>query len=71
VLEKVIRKLRGSGTMPPAGIRRPDRAAYDAAASWLEGQDRSSCFEFNRLQAGRLFTGLNRTEYAKRSPGFY
>src|SRR6185369_5372741 len=29
--EKVVRKLR-SGTMPPAGAPRPDRATYDGVA---------------------------------------
>jgi mono/diheme cytochrome c family protein len=33
--EKVVRKLR-SGTMPPLGSRRPDAAASDALAGWLE-----------------------------------
>src|SRR5262245_17600741 len=33
--EKVVRKLR-TGTMPPAGSPRPEPAAYDALASWLE-----------------------------------
>ena len=33
--EKVVVKLR-SRSMPPPGIRRPDNAAYDAVASWLE-----------------------------------
>ncbi len=60
--EKVIRKLR-SGTMPPAGVRRPDRATYDATASWLEEQ-------IDQAASTRLFAGrpalhrLNRTEYA-------
>ena len=35
VWEKVVRKLR-TGAMPPAGARRPDPAAADALASWLE-----------------------------------
>jgi hypothetical protein len=60
--EKVIRKLR-SGTMPPAGVRRPDRATYDATASWLEEQ-------IDQAASTRPFAGrpalhrLNRTEYA-------
>src|SRR5206468_558979 len=33
--EKVVRKLR-TGMMPPAGARRPDRAASDAFTSNLE-----------------------------------
>ncbi len=62
VWEKVIRKLR-SGTMPPAGVRRPDRAAYDAAATWLENQ-------IDQAAAAHPFAGrpaihrLNRAEYS-------
>src|SRR6516225_6351174 len=33
--EKVIRKLR-TGAMPPPGAPRPDQAAYDTAATYLE-----------------------------------
>jgi hypothetical protein len=60
--EKVVRKLR-SGTMPPAGVRRPDRATYDANASWLEQQ-------IDQAASARPFAGrpalhrLNRAEYA-------
>jgi mono/diheme cytochrome c family protein len=35
VWEKVVRKLRAE-SMPPAGRRRPEPAAYDRLASWLE-----------------------------------
>src|SRR5580658_2100155 len=35
--EKVIVKLR-SRAMPPAGVRRPDNATYDAVATWLESE---------------------------------
>src|SRR5947199_2704444 len=35
VWEKVIRKVRG-GLMPPVGIPRPDRAALNALAAYLE-----------------------------------
>src|ERR1700723_3426825 len=34
VWEKVIRKLR-SGTMPPAGLPRPDAATYSNLEGWL------------------------------------
>ncbi len=60
--EKVIVKLR-SGTMPPAGVRRPDRATYDAAAEWIEDQ-------IDQAAAGHPYAGrpalhrMNRTEYA-------
>ena len=59
IWEKVVQKLR-SGTMPPAGMPRPDLATYRATASWLE----------ERLDAAEPFAGrpaihrLNRAEYA-------
>jgi hypothetical protein len=58
--EKVVRKLR-SGTMPPAGLPRPDAATYIHLASWLEEQiDQSSA-----PYAGRpILHRLNRSEYA-------
>ncbi len=62
VWEHVIRKLR-AGTMPPAGRPRPDRATYDATASWLEGAiDRAAAASPN---PGRTSTvqRLTRTEY--------
>jgi mono/diheme cytochrome c family protein len=41
VWEKVVLKLR-AGLMPPAGVPRPDKAAQDGFASWLEDElDRS------------------------------
>ena len=60
VWEKVIRKLR-SGTMPPAGMPRPDAAAYSSLAGWLEAQiDQAS-----QPYAGRpILHRLNRSEYA-------
>src|ERR1700734_2992431 len=60
VWEKVIGKLR-SGTMPPAGMPRPDAATYSALAAWLETQiDRAS-----EPYAGRpILHRLNRSEYA-------
>jgi hypothetical protein len=60
VWEKVIRKLR-SGTMPPAGIPRPDPATYDRLASWLETQIDQTAEPY----AGRpILHRLNRSEYA-------
>jgi Protein of unknown function (DUF1592)/Protein of unknown function (DUF1588)/Protein of unknown function (DUF1587)/Protein of unknown function (DUF1595)/Protein of unknown function (DUF1585) len=60
--EKVVRKLR-SGTMPPAGLPRPDAAANEAVAARLET-------DLDRLAAdnrnpGRVapFRRLTRTEY--------
>src|ERR1700693_3957138 len=35
VWEKVVRKLR-TGAMPPSGMPRPDKAAYDSFATYLE-----------------------------------
>jgi hypothetical protein len=60
VWEKVIRKLR-SGTMPPAGIPRPDAATYTRLAGWIEAQiDQAS-----EPYAGRpILHRLNRAEYA-------
>src|SRR5271165_142355 len=58
--EKVILKLR-AGTMPPAGMPRPDAATYKALSAWLESQiDQAS-----EPYAGRpILHRLNRTEYA-------
>jgi hypothetical protein len=58
--EKVIRKLR-SGTMPPAGMRRPDPATYKSLTAWLEDQIDQSAEPY----AGRpTLHRLNRSEYA-------
>ena len=45
VWERVIKKLR-AGTMPPAGMPRPDQATYHAVTRWLETEidrPRSAC----------------------------
>ena len=62
VWEKVVRKLR-SFSMPPAASPRPDKATYDATATFLET-------ELDRAAAARpnpgtlpLFHRLTRTEY--------
>src|SRR6266853_4951858 len=61
--EKVIVKLR-SRSMPPPGIRRPDNAAYDATAAWLETElDRAAAAHLNPGRPSDLHR-LNRTEYA-------
>jgi mono/diheme cytochrome c family protein len=60
--EKVIRKLR-TGAMPPAGSRRPDAAAVQTLASFLESEiDRAAAA---RPNPGRTETihRLNRAEY--------
>ncbi len=61
--EKVIVKLR-SRSMPPPGIRRPDNAAYDTLAAWLETElDRAAAAHPNPGRPADLHR-LNRTEYA-------
>ena len=60
--EKVVRKLRG-GVMPPIGRPRPEKAAYDGLAVWLETElDRGAAANPN---PGRrdTFHRLNRAEY--------
>ena len=61
--EKVVTKLRW-GTMPPAGVPRPDWDTYDAVSGWLEGElDRAYAADPN---PGRIpaVHRLNRTEYS-------
>jgi Protein of unknown function (DUF1592)/Protein of unknown function (DUF1588)/Protein of unknown function (DUF1585)/Protein of unknown function (DUF1587)/Protein of unknown function (DUF1595) len=60
--EKVVRKVR-TGMMPPAGARRPDRAALDAFAADLEGRLDRAATPAASLEAPSLHR-LNRTEYA-------
>ncbi len=60
--ELVVRKMR-AGLMPPAGMKRPDKAAHDQFLSWIEGElDRAAR---ERPNPGRTeaFHRLNRTEY--------
>jgi cytochrome c551/c552 len=60
--EKVIRKLR-AGTMPPVGVPRPEQAAYDSAANFLESElDRAAA---SQPAPGKLplLHRLSRTEY--------
>ena len=62
IWEKVVRKLR-TGAMPPAGAPRPEPAASDRLASWLENTlDRAAAASPNpgRVPAVRRLT---RTEY--------
>ncbi|MEE8461719.1 MAG: DUF1592 domain-containing protein [Acidobacteriota bacterium] len=61
VWEKVVKKLR-SGTMPPAGMPRPDQATYDSLATYLEtALDRAAAAHPN---PGRpVLHRLNRIEY--------
>ena len=61
--EKVAAKLR-SRAMPPSGVRRPDNAAYDRAAAWLETElDRAAAAHPNPGRPANLHR-LNRIEYA-------
>src|SRR6516165_2801689 len=61
--EKVIVKLR-SRAMPPANAPRPDNAAYDAVAGWLESEiDRDAAAHINPGRSAPLHR-LNRAEYA-------
>jgi mono/diheme cytochrome c family protein len=62
VLEKVVRKLR-AGMMPPPGLPRPEKAAYDGLTSWLETElDRAAAAHPNPGRTEALHR-LNRTEY--------
>ena len=60
--EQVVRKMR-AGVMPPAGMKRPDKAAHEQFLAWVEGElDRAAR---ERPNPGRTeaFHRLNRTEY--------
>ena len=62
VWEKVIQKLR-LGTMPPAGLPRPDRTTYVAVAEWLEAEiDRTAAARPNPGRTEAVHR-LNRVEY--------
>lgn len=58
--EKVVRKLR-AGAMPPHGAPRPDRAALDGLASWLETSLDGAAHDPNPGPA--ILRRLNRAEY--------
>jgi mono/diheme cytochrome c family protein len=62
VWEKVVRKLR-TGAMPPAGMPRPDKAAYDSFATYLEtALDRAAEAKPNPGRPAAIHR-LNRAEY--------
>jgi hypothetical protein len=62
VWEKVVRKAR-AGEMPPSGMPRPDQAAIDAFASWVEtALDSAAAAKPNPGHVA--LHRLNRTEYA-------
>jgi mono/diheme cytochrome c family protein len=60
--EKVIRKIK-TGTMPPAGMRRPERALLDSFASEVEKRLDSAAGR-NPNPGTPALHRLNRTEYA-------
>ncbi len=60
--EKVIRKLR-TKTMPPAGAPRPDDAAYNALASYLENKIDEAAAAHPNPGYTEPVHRLNRTEY--------
>ncbi len=62
VWEKVVRKLR-AGQMPPLGMPRPDKPAYDSLASYLETElDRTAASNPNPGRPAAVHR-LNRAEY--------
>ena len=62
VWEKVVKKLH-AGVMPPLGLPRPDKIAYDGLASWLETElDRYAAAHPNPGRTESLHR-LNRAEY--------
>jgi cytochrome c551/c552 len=61
-LEKIIRKMH-TGSMPPQGMPRPDKATLDGLANWLAvSLDRAAAANPNPGRA--TLHRLNRTEYA-------
>jgi mono/diheme cytochrome c family protein len=62
IWEKVIRKLR-TKAMPPAGAPRPDRAGYDALASYLENEIDAAAVAHPNAGRAQPVHRLNRTEY--------
>src|SRR5215831_18929027 len=60
--EKVIRKVR-AGMMPPAGIKRPEKATLDGFATYLETSLDESALSKPRPGRATMHR-LNRTEYA-------
>jgi len=60
--EKVVVKMR-AGLMPPAGAPRPDKAAHDAFASWLEAELDGNAAAHPNPGRTEPFHRLNRAEY--------
>ena len=62
VWEKVIRKLR-TGTMPPAGLPRPDKSTNNLLASFLEREIDAAAAAHPNPGRTEAVHRLNRTEY--------
>src|SRR5215468_8829084 len=60
--EKVVRKVR-AGMMPPAGMKRPEKATLDGLAAYLETSLDEAAIEKPRPGRATMHR-LNRTEYA-------
>lgn len=60
--EKVVRKLR-AGVMPPIGMPRPPKAAYDGFAAWLEMELDSAAAAHPNAGRTEALHRLNRAEY--------
>jgi hypothetical protein len=60
--EKVVRKLR-AGVMPPAGMPRPAKPAYDGFASWLETELDAAAAAHPNAGRTEALHRLNRAEY--------
>src|SRR5690242_18990992 len=61
--EKVVRKLR-AGAMPPAGLPRPEEAAYDSFARYLEDRLDHEWIAHPNAGYPAAVHRLNRAEYA-------
>ncbi|MBM3779644.1 MAG: DUF1587 domain-containing protein, partial [Acidimicrobiia bacterium] len=62
VWEQVVRKVR-AGMMPPSGARRPDRAAAEGFAAWLETSLDSAAAAAPNPGRTEAMHRLNRAEY--------
>ena len=60
--ELVVRKMR-AGVMPPAGVKRPDKAAHEQFLTWVEGELDRAAREQPNPGRTEAFHRLNRTEY--------
>jgi len=60
--EKVVRKLR-AGVMPPVGMPRPPKPAYDGFASWLETELDAAAAAHPNAGRTEALHRLNRAEY--------